>query len=66
MGGLTMRDEDDLVPPKWRSLFNNQDWLIHDIVVKSIYGFMVIAILAHILVFVWRPWLGLDTVTAMP
>jgi light-harvesting complex 1 beta chain len=66
MGGLTMRDEDDLVPPKWRSLFNNQDWLVHDIVVKSIYGFLVIAILAHILVFVWRPWLGLDTVTAMP
>lgn len=57
-----MQDEDDLVPPKWRSLFNNQDWLIHDIAVKAIYGFMVIAILAHLLVFVWRPWLGLPPV----
>lgn len=50
-------DEDDLVPPKWRCLFNNQDWLIHDIVIKSIYGFMGIAAFAHLLVFLWRPWL---------
>jgi light-harvesting complex 1 beta chain len=51
-------DQDDLVPPKWRSLFNNQDWLIHDIVVKSTYGFGVIAIIAHMLVLAWRPWLN--------
>jgi light-harvesting complex 1 beta chain len=51
-------DDDDLVPPKWRSLFNNQDWLIHDIVVKSTYGFGIIAILAHLLVLFWRPWLN--------
>jgi light-harvesting complex 1 beta chain len=51
-------DADDLVPPKWRSLFNNQDWLIHDIVVKSTYGFGVIAIIAHILVLSWKPWLN--------
>ena len=61
-----IRDEDDLVPPKWRSLFNNQDWLIHDIVVKSIYGFLVIAIMAHVLCFIWRPWLGLNTVASLP
>ncbi|NJK81086.1 MAG: light-harvesting protein [Chloroflexaceae bacterium] len=52
-----MDDADDLVPPKWRSLFNNADWLIHDIVVKSIYGFFVIALIAHALVFAWRGWL---------
>jgi light-harvesting complex 1 beta chain len=50
--------DDDLVPSKWRSLFNNQDWLIHDIVVKSTYGFGVIAVLAHLLVLFWRPWLN--------
>jgi light-harvesting complex 1 beta chain len=52
-----MEEADDLVPAKWRSLFNNADWLIHDIVVKSIYGFFVIAIIAHLLVFLWIPWL---------
>ncbi|PJF26965.1 MAG: hypothetical protein CUN53_05835 [Phototrophicales bacterium] len=31
---------------------------MHDIVVKSTYGFLVIAIIAHTLVFLWRPWLG--------
>ncbi|NJP06378.1 MAG: light-harvesting protein [Chloroflexaceae bacterium] len=51
-----MYDDDDLVPPKWRSLFNNQDWLIHEIVVKSWYGFMIIALVAHILVFITAPW----------
>lgn len=51
-------DSDDLVPNKWRSLFNNQDWLIHDIVVKSTYGFGVIAVISHILVLSWRPWLN--------
>jgi light-harvesting complex 1 beta chain len=52
-----MEEADDLVPAKWRSLFNNADWLIHDIVVKSIYGFFVIAIIAHLLCFLWIPWL---------
>jgi light-harvesting complex 1 beta chain len=52
-----MEEADDLVPAKWRSLFNNADWLIHDIVVKSIYGFMLIAIVAHALCFAWKPWL---------
>lgn len=52
-----MRDEDDLVPPRWRSLFNNQDWLMHDIVVKSFWAFGFIAAIAHLLVYIWRPWL---------
>jgi light-harvesting complex 1 beta chain len=52
-----MEEADDLVPAKLRSLFHNADWLIHDIVVKSIYGFFVIAIIAHLLCFLWIPWL---------
>ncbi len=48
----------DMVPAKWKSLFTNDEWLMHDIVVKSTYGFMVIAIIAHALVYAWKPWLG--------
>jgi light-harvesting complex 1 beta chain len=49
----------DLVPYKWRGLFSNEEWLMHDIVVKSTYGFAFIAIVAHTLVYLWKPWLGL-------
>lgn len=48
----------DLVPDRWKGLFSNEEWLMHDIVVKSTYGFAVIAIIAHTLVFIWKPWLG--------
>jgi light-harvesting complex 1 beta chain len=54
---LDMADT-DLVPGPWRTLFNNDEWLMHRIVVYSTYGFLAIAIIAHILVFIWRPWLG--------
>lgn len=47
----------DLVPDRWKGLFNNEEWLMHDIVVKATYGFLVIAIIAHTLVYIWRPWL---------
>jgi len=50
--------ENDLVPDAWKGLFTNEEWLMHDIVVKSTYGFMVVAIIAHTLVFLWKPWLG--------
>lgn len=50
--------DNDLVPTKWKGLFTNDEWLMHDIVVKSTYGFATIAIIAHILVFIWQPWLG--------
>lgn len=49
--------ENDLVPSPWKTLFSNEEWLIHRIVVYTSYGGMAIAILAHILVYVWRPWL---------
>lgn len=50
--------DNDLVPDKWKGLFNNEEWLMHDIVVKSTYGFAAIAIISHILVYIWQPWLG--------
>lgn len=47
----------DQVPAKWKNLFTNDEWYVHDIVVKATYGFGAIAIVAHILCFAWRPWL---------
>lgn len=49
--------DNNLVPAKWRGLFNNEEWLIHDIIVKTTYGFLAIAIVAHVLVYLWSPWL---------
>lgn len=46
----------DKVPDKWKNLFTNEEWYMHDIVVKATYGFLIIAIIAHILVYLWRPW----------
>jgi len=48
----------DKVPEPWKGLFTNDEWLMHDIVVKSTYGFLVIALIAHTLVWLWKPWLG--------
>lgn len=50
--------DNDQVPDPWKGLFTNEEWLVHDIVVKATFGFMVIAMVAHTLVYLWRPWLG--------
>lgn len=47
----------DKVPDRWKGLFTNEEWFMHDIVVKSMYGFGVIAVIAHVLVWLWKPWL---------
>lgn len=47
----------DKVPERWNNLFTNDEWFMHDIVVKSTYGFLAIAIVAHILCYLWQPWL---------
>ncbi|NWG22162.1 MAG: light-harvesting protein [Chloroflexi bacterium] len=49
--------QNDLVPETWKPLFNNAEWLVHDIVVKTIYAGIAIAIVAHLLCWVWTPWL---------
>lgn len=53
----TTTTDNDLVREKWKSLFNNQEWLTHDIIVKTTYGYLAIAVVAHILVYAWNPWL---------
>jgi light-harvesting complex 1 beta chain len=50
--------ENDLVPAQWKPLFNNEEWLIHDIVVKSMWGFGIIAFIAHMLILAWIPWIS--------
>ena len=47
----------DLVPSPWKTLFSNEEWLIHRIVVQSTYAMVVIVLVAHALVWFWRPWL---------
>jgi light-harvesting complex 1 beta chain len=51
--------DNDLVPVPWKTLFNNEEWLIHRIIVLTSYGGLAIAVLAHILVYLWNPWLQL-------
>jgi light-harvesting complex 1 beta chain len=54
---VTDRPQNDLVPDPWKSLFTNQEWLVHGIVVRTMYAGIAIAVVAHILVYLWRPWL---------
>ncbi|ABQ91631.1 light-harvesting antenna LH1, beta subunit [Roseiflexus sp. RS-1] len=54
---MSDKPQNDLVPDQWKPLFNNAEWLVHDIVVKTIYGGLVIAVIAHILCWAWTPWL---------
>lgn len=49
--------DNDQVPDPWKGLFTNEEWLVHEIVVKSTYGFMIISMIAHTLVYLWKPWL---------
>jgi len=50
--------DNDQVPDPWKGLFTNEEWLVHDIVVKATFGFLIIAMVAHTLVYLWKPWLG--------
>jgi Antenna complex alpha/beta subunit len=47
----------DLVPAPWKTLFANEEWLVHRIVVQATYAMIVIVLLAHALCWFWRPWL---------
>lgn len=48
--------DNDLVPDQWKSLFNNQEWLTHRIIVLTTYGFLAIACVAHLLMWNWIAW----------
>lgn len=53
----TEEPANDQVPDRWKNLFTNDEWFMHDIVVKTTYGFLAIAVVAHLLVYAWQPWL---------
>jgi light-harvesting complex 1 beta chain len=57
MSDMDKQYANDQVPDPWKGLFTNEEWLMHDIVVKSTYGFLVIAVIAHTLVWIWQPWI---------
>ena len=46
----------DQVPDVYRDLFNNADWIIHKFVVAGSWSFFIVAVVAHIFVWLWRPW----------
>jgi hypothetical protein len=47
---------DDHVPDVYRDFFNNADWTIHKFVVAGSWSFFIVAVVAHIFVWLWRPW----------
>jgi hypothetical protein len=46
----------DQVPDVFRDFFNNADWTIHKFVVAGSWSFFIVAVVAHITVWMWRPW----------
>jgi hypothetical protein len=48
----------DNVPEVYRPFFDNGDWVLHSFTVYGSWGFLVLAILAHILVWSWRGWIS--------
>jgi len=46
----------DSVPEVYRDFFNNADWTIHKFVVAGSWSFFIVAVFAHIFVWLWRPW----------
>ena len=48
--------ESDRVPEVYRDFFNNADWTIHKFVVGGSYGFFIVAVVAHYLTWLWKPW----------
>jgi hypothetical protein len=48
--------DNDRVPEDFRDLFDNSDWIIHKFVVAGSWSFFIVAVGAHIAVWLWRPW----------
>jgi Antenna complex alpha/beta subunit len=48
--------ESDRVPEVYRDFFNNADWTLHKFVVGGSWSFFIVACVAHLFVWLWRPW----------
>jgi light-harvesting complex 1 beta chain len=56
LGAAQYEIDDDQVPEVYRPFFNNADWTIHRFVVYGSWAFFIVAVVAHIFVWMWRPW----------
>ncbi len=48
----------DQVPEMYQDFFDNADWTLHKFTVAGSWSFLIVAVVAHILVWLWRPWIG--------
>jgi hypothetical protein len=46
----------DQVPEAYRGFFDNADWTQHTLTVYGSWVFFIVAVLAHVFVWLWRPW----------
>jgi light-harvesting complex 1 beta chain len=52
MGGKTMSEQSSSLS----GLTENEAQEFHGIFVKSFMGFTAVAVVAHVLIWMWRPW----------
>ncbi|WP_317994949.1 light-harvesting protein [Vulcanimicrobium alpinum] len=57
MGPASYEVDADQVPEAYRHLFNNADWTVHKFVVYGSWGFFVVAIVAHVLAYSYKPFI---------
>jgi hypothetical protein len=46
----------DNVPEVYRPFFDNGDWVQHQFTVYGSWGFLLVAVIAHVFAWTWRPW----------
>ena len=52
----SLRDRERPGPEAYRPFFDNGDWTQHQLTVYGSWAFFTIAVIAHIFVWMWRPW----------
>ncbi|BDE07351.1 hypothetical protein WPS_26270 [Vulcanimicrobium alpinum] len=57
VGPASYEVDADQVPEAYRHLFNNADWTVHKFVVYGSWGFFVVAIVAHVLAYSYKPFI---------
>ena len=55
-GVVVVEVGNDRVPDVYRDFFNTADWTLHKFVVAGSWSFFIVAVVAHIFVWLWRPW----------
>ena len=55
--GVATYDDADQVPEAYRHLLNNADWTVHKFVVYGSGGFLVVAVIPHVLAYSYKPFI---------